>query len=302
MSKLAIIICLLTASFAANAVSVVDDTGYTVTLNQPAQRIISLAPSMTELLFAAGAGDKLVGVSEYSDYPIEAASLPIIGRYDLLNTEAILALQPDLIVAWKSGNPKAAVERLRALGLTVYIAEPTTVLSIAAHVEKFAQLAGSEAIGGPRARDFRARLELLKNSYSDKAPISVFYQVWNAPLISVGGNELINDIIQLCGGKNIFADLALAPKVSVEAVIQRNPQVIIASGMDVSRPEWLDDWLVWPQVAAVQQHNLYFIPPDLVQRHSLRVIQGATQMCNYIDLARQQPEQHVVERTEINTK
>lgn len=300
MSKLVLFICLLSAGFTVNAASVVDDTGYTVTLAGPAQRIISLAPSMTELLFAAGAGEKVVGVSEYSDYPLEAASLPIVGRYNLLNTEAILALQPDLIIAWKSGNPKAAVERLRALGLTVYIAEPTTVLSIAAHVEKFAQLAGTQAVGGPRARDFREKLESLRIQYADKTPISVFYQVWNSPLISVGGNELINDIIQLCGGRNIFSDLALAPKVSVEAVIQRNPQVIIASGMDTSRPVWLDDWLVWPQLTAVKQQNLFFIPPDFVQRHSLRVIQGATRMCDHIDLARQQQGNSVVEQTGTN--
>lgn len=300
MSKLVLFICLLSAGLTVNAASVVDDTGYTVTLTGPAQRIISLAPSMTELLFAAGAGEKVVGVSEYSDYPLEAASLPIVGRHNLLNTEAILALQPDLIIAWKSGNPKAAVERLRALGLTVYIAEPTTVLSIAAHVEKFAQLAGSQAIGGPRARDFREKLESLRIQYADKTPISVFYQVWNSPLISVGGNELINDIIQLCGGRNIFSDLALAPKVSIEAVIQRNPQVIIASGMDTSRPEWLDDWLVWPQLAAVEQQNLFFIPPNFIQRHSLRVIQGATRMCNHIDLARQQQGNSVVEQTGTN--
>lgn len=276
----------LSPCLTAQAVTVIDDSGSAVTLDAPAQRIISLAPSMTELLFAAGAGDKIVGVSEYSDYPPEAASLPVVGRYNLLNTEAILALAPDLIVAWQSGNPKAAVERLKQLGLTVYIAEPTSVLSIADHLEKFSQLSGSEEIGFARANEFRTHLESLRLEYAQSKAVSVFYQVWNSPLISVGGDELINDIITICGGQNIFSDLGLAPKISVEAVLTRNPQVIIASGMDIARPQWLDEWLSWPQISAVAQNSLFFIPPDLVQRHSLRVLQGASQMCEHIDAAR----------------
>lgn len=283
-----LVACLLMFSVDAFAqsITVTDDDQRNVTLTQPAQRIISLAPSLTELLFAAGAGAQLVGVSEYSDYPPEAATLPIVGRFDLLNTEAILALDPDLIIAWRSGNPRAAVQRLIDLGFTVYVAEPTTLASIAGHIDSFAQLAGSTATGGTTAENFRARLRELEEQYQNRHPVSVFYQVWNEPLISVGGDELINDIISLCGGRNIFNDLGLAPKVSEEAVLQRNPEVIIASGMDIARPEWLDDWLRWPQLQAVANNNLYFIQPDLVQRHSPRVLSGATQMCEHIEAAR----------------
>ncbi|MGB4249004.1 MAG: ABC transporter substrate-binding protein, partial [Pseudohongiellaceae bacterium] len=135
-------------------------------------------------------------------------------------------------------------------------------------------------------RYFRDRLAELSAEFQSRDRVSVFYQVWNEPLISVGGNELINDIITLCGGSNIFADLGLAPKVSEEAVLQRDPQAIIASGMDVSRPEWLDEWLRWPQLQAVANNDLYFIPPDLVQRHSLRVLSGAEQMCQHIETVR----------------
>lgn len=270
----------------AQPITVTDDDGRSITLEQPAQRIISLAPSLTELLFAAGAGDQVVGVSEYSDYPPEAAAIPIVGRYDLLNMEAIVALGPDLIVAWRSGNPRAGVQRLIDLGFNVYVAEPTTLASIADHIDSFALLAGTQQTGSATSRYFRERLADLSDEFQDRDKISVFYQVWNEPLISVGGNELINDIITLCGGSNIFADLGLAPKVSEEAVLQRNPQAIIASGMDISRPEWLDDWLRWPQLQAVSNANLFFIPPDLVQRHSLRVLSGAEQMCQHIDSVR----------------
>ncbi|MDX1490287.1 MAG: cobalamin-binding protein [Pseudohongiellaceae bacterium] len=270
----------------AQAAQVIDDSGHTLSLDSPAKRIISLAPSMTELLFAVGAGDKVVGVSEFSDYPEQASQLPIVGRYNLLDTETILSLQPDLIVAWQSGNPRAAVEQLRNLGLTVYISEPTTALSIADTLEDLAALAGTQSSGTPLANRFRERLQQLQEQNSQKETVSVFYQVWNSPLISVGGQELINDIIEICGGRNIFNDLGLAPKVSTEAVLQRAPQVIIASGMDVARPQWLDEWLAWPQMQAVANQNLYFIPPDLVQRHSPRVLQGAEQMCQHLDAAR----------------
>lgn len=271
----------------AQAITVTDDNNHTVTLAQPAQRIVSLAPSMTELLFAAGAGDRIIGTSEYSDYPPEAAQIPIIGRYNLVNMEAIVALGPDLIVAWRSGNPQAAVQRLIDLGFNVYVAEPTTLASIPDHIDRFAALAGTEQTGNATSRYFRERLAALEHEFAGREKVTVFYQVWNEPLISVGGNELINDIITLCGGSNIFSDLGLAPKISEEAVLQRDPQAIIASGMDISRPEWLDDWLRWPQLQAVANGNLYFIPPDLVQRHSLRVLSGAEQMCEHLDATRQ---------------
>lgn len=271
----------------AQSVSVVDDNQRTVTLSGPAQRIVSLAPSLTELLFVAGAGNRIVGVSEYSDFPPQAQGIPIVGRYDLLDMEAIVGFGPDLIVAWRSGNPQASVQRLIDLGFNVYVAEPRTLLSIADHIEKFATLAGTETTGQAASRYFREQLKILGDRYQDMSKVPVFYQVWNEPLISVGGNELINDIITLCGGENIFADLGLAPKVSVEAVLERDPALIIASGMDIARPEWLDDWRRWPQLQAVANERLFFIPPDLVQRHSLRVLGGALQMCADIDSVRQ---------------
>jgi len=268
------------------AIEVTDDAGRQVRLTTPAQRIISLAPSMTELLFSIGAGDRVVAVIDYSDYPPEARALPVIGRHDLLDMEAIVALQPDLIVAWQSGNPRSSLQRLEQLGFAVYIAEPSSLNSIAKQVEKLSLLSGLSARGEELAAQFRQELNTLADAQRGAAPVSVFYQVWHSPLISVGGAELINDIINLCGGKNIFADLTVGPKVSIEGVLRQNPDVIIASGMDAARPQWLDEWLRWPHLKAVQNHQLYFIPPDLVQRHSLRVLQGATQLCQHLDKAR----------------
>lgn len=286
LASLALVAALLIAA-PSRAAQAIDDEGTLIQLAQPAARVISLAPSLTELLFAAGAGDKIVGVVEYSDYPPAASTLPIVGRYDLLDMERILQLRPDLIVAWQSGNPRAAVNRLRELGLTVYIAEPKRLDSIPSHIERLAALTGTGAVADSATAAFRRTLAQLSHDYQDKAPVSVFYQVWNVPLITAGGNELINDIITLCGGRNIFADIPLvAPKVSSEAVLARDPEAIIASGMDIERPEWLDEWKRWPGVRAVAQDNLFFVPPDLLQRHTPRALEGAQQMCEQIDTAR----------------
>jgi iron complex transport system substrate-binding protein len=269
------------------AAEVLDDEGSVVRLDRPAERIISLAPSLTELLFAAGAGSKMVGVINYSDYPPQAKTLPIIGRHDLLDMEKILQLRPDLIVAWQSGNPRASVNRLRELGITVYIAEPKNLASIPSHLRRLAVLAGTETAADRVIDDFEAKLGALSENFRHRSPIRTFYQVWDRPLISAGGNELINDIISLCGGVNIFADIQLvAPKVSTEAVLLRNPQAIVASGMDIERPKWLDDWLKWEQLSAVATNSLFFVPPELLQRHTPRALLGAERMCEQIDLSR----------------
>lgn len=272
---------------AAQAVEVVDDDGQRVTLAAPASRIVSLAPSLTEILFAAGAGGQVVGVVEYSDFPPPARAIQLVGRHDLLDLETIVQLRPDLVVSWRTGNPQASVDRLRDMGIPVYVAEPRELQSIPSQLERLAALAGTLDQARPVMEQFTVALQRLAEDYSRRAPVRVFYQVWDAPLITAGGNELINDMISLCGGSNIFADLSLmAPKIGREAVLARNPQVIIASGMDVARPEWLDTWQDWPTLDAVANGHLYFIPPDLVQRHTPRALQGVTQMCDQIDRAR----------------
>lgn len=283
---LTIIYCSFTAHL-SSAADVMDDEGTIVRLEKPAARIISLAPSLTEIVYAAGAGAKLVGTVEYSDYPEEAKALPIIGRFDLLNMERILELQPDLIVAWQTGNPRASINRLRELGLTVYIAEPKRLASIPSHIERLSILAATENLAQKSIATFNLKLDSLQQEFSFKSPVDTFYQVWDTPLITAGGIELINDIIKLCGGKNIFSNIQLvAPKVSEEAVLVRNPLVIVASGMDIERPEWLDNWKRWPSIDAVKMNNLFFVPPELLQRHTPRALDGAEQMCRHIDTAR----------------
>jgi len=266
--------------------SVVDDTGVVVSLEHPAQRIISLAPSMTELLFSLGAGDRILGVMDYSDYPAQALQIPIVGRFDMLDMEQIIALQPDLVVAWLTGNPRNAIQRLKDLGIAVYTAEPDSMLSISGHLLRLGELTGHGAEAERLSQQLLSQLGTIEAHADANPPVRVFYQVWHSPIISVGGMELINDMINRCGGSNIFAELPVGPRVNLEDVLLRDPEVIIASGSDRESPAWLNDWLRWPEMSAVRDQHLYAIEADLVQRHSLRALQGLQQMCELIDRAR----------------
>lgn len=281
------LICLLSVS--ANhllAISVSDDLGNQVTLERPAGRIISLAPHTTELLFAAGAGNKVVGAVQYSDYPDAAKEITRIGNTNNLDIEKIVSLNPDLIIAWHS-NAVADTEILRKLGIPVYVSEPPSIDAIAKSILDLGIVAGTENIARQTGSSFLSRLNKLKKNNSGKSIVSTFYQIWNAPIYTVNGDHIISHVIQLCGGKNIFDNLkTLSTQLNIEAVIEANPEVIIASGTDDSRPVWLDDWKTWQNLTAVKQDNLYFIPPDLIQRHTPRILDGAEMMCKFLDKAR----------------
>ena len=271
----------------ALAVEVVDDLGTKVHLKAAAQRIVSLAPHVTEMLYAAGAGARVVGAVSYSDFPQEAKRLPRVGSYNRPDLEAIVALKPDLIVGWRSGNPPATLERLEALGFAVYRTEPRELEDVARDLERLGQLAGSEKAARIAAADFRKRLGALKARYASAAPVPMFYEIWNQPLMTVNGEHLISKVMALCGGVNIFGDLAiLAPKVEVEAVLKADPEAIVASGMGEARPEWLDDWRKWPSLRAARRNQLYFIPPDIMQRHTPRILDGAERLCGALEEVR----------------
>ncbi len=273
--------------FKALAVELSDDIGRLINLEKPAKRIVSLAPHITENLFAAGAGHLVVGAVNYSDFPVQARSIPQVGGYNNFNIELILALEPDLVIAWKEGNQKQQVERLMSLGLNVYINDSGQIEDIAKSIRNFGALTGNENIANKVSSDVLMRLSLLRQQYSGLEKVSVFYQTWNTPLITVNKQQSIGQIIELCGGKNIFGNLSvLTPQVSVEAVISKDPDSIIASGMNASRPDWLDDWKKWPYLQAVKSDHLYFVPPDIIQRLSPRILDGAQLICEYLQESR----------------
>ena len=267
---------------------VVDDRGFAVTLEKPAERIVSLSPHITEMLFAAGAGERIVATVLFSDFPEAAKQIPVIGSHNSVAYESLLAFNPDLVIAWASGNGDEIISRLKSLGLTVYLDEPRKIEDIPKSLQRFGKLVGRDSETEIAAAQFNETLNSLRSANASKAPVSVFYQVWNDPITTLNGSHLVSDIIRLCGGNNIFADvIPIAPVVNIESVLTANPEVIVVSGMDDKRPDWLDEWARWTSLAATKNNQLHFIPPDLLQRNSLRIMLGADMMCEILDSARQ---------------
>ncbi|MBL0207459.1 MAG: cobalamin-binding protein [Propionivibrio sp.] len=264
-----------------------DDTGALVRLARPAQRIVTLAPHLVETLFAAGGGEKLIGTVEFSNYPEAAKTIKRVGSYASFDLETVLALKPDLVIGWRSGNVPASLDKLRALGFPVYVSQVERIEDVPAEIERFGVLAGSSEIGNAAAKRFRERFAGLQQRYSSRPQVRTFYQIWKQPLMTVGGKQIISSVIRLCGGENVFEAVeTLAPTVTIEAVIAANPEAIVASGMGESRPEWLDDWKRWTSITAVARDNLFFIHPDLIQRHTPRLLDGAERLCQQLETAR----------------
>ena len=284
---LVLTVLLLAATYARAGVTVQDDRGNTVSLARPAERIVSLAPHATELLFAAGAGSRMVGAVDWSDFPPAAREIPRVGSYVQPDLERIVALKPDLVVAWYSGNEPRLVERLRALGYPVYVSEMRALEEVPAGIERLGRLAGTDAAASRAAADFRARRDQLQKSYAAGVPVRVFYQIWDKPLMTINNEHLITRVMELCGGRNVFGDLpTLTPHLDVEGVLVANPQAIVASGMGEARPDWLDHWRRWPDLTAVKNGHLFFVPPDFLQRPTPRILDGAQQMCEALEQVR----------------
>lgn len=268
-------------------VRVTDDYGREVRLAAGAQRVVSLAPHLTELMYAAGAGARLVGAIEYSDHPPEARSLPRVGSEAAIDLEALLALAPDLVIAWPNAGSARAVERIAALGIPVFRSEPRELEDIARTIETLGTLAGTEAAAGAAARAFRARTARIERAYGQRPRVRVFYQVWDRPLVTVSGAHVISKVMRLCGGENVLAGLpGIAPEIDRETVLRADPEAIVASSPDGGRPAWLDDWKAFPALAAVRQGNLYAIRPELVQRHTPRLLDGAEELCRMLEEVR----------------
>ncbi len=265
-----------------------DALGRKIVLEKPATRVVSLAPHMTEVAFAAGAGSQLIGAVTYSDYPDAATRIPRVGSYDNVSYETLVALNPDLVLAWHSGNGDEIIARLESLGLKVYVDEPRTLEDVARSLREVGKLTGNEKTADVAAAQFMQQLAQLRETYSTQQLVSVYYQIWDEPLLTLNGDHLISDVVRLCGGRNVFADaLPLVSRISVESVIRVDPQVIIASGMDKARPEWLDAWRKWTSMTAVKNEQLYFVPPDVLQRNSPRIIEGASLLCAQLQQARE---------------
>ncbi len=264
--------------------SLTDDRGHHTHLERPARRIISLSPSITELVYAAGAGDKLVGVSSRSDYPVSTRAIPEIGGVSGLDLERLVMLKPDLVIAWGSGNG-ADIDRLEKLGLPVFVTEAARLEDIPRLLRLIGQLAATPVQAESAALSFETELQLIKQSYVGRQRVSVFLLIWNQPLMTVNGNHIISDIINRCGGVNIFAAASiLAPVISAESLLQANPQVIISGVLPENGMGAF--WERFPQMQAVRNKHLFFIHPDLLHRQTPRILQAVKDVCLQLDQAR----------------
>jgi len=268
----------------AQALQASDDRGAVVTLDTPPQRIVTLAPHLAEVVFSAGAGKKLVGVSSFTRYPAEAARLPVVASYGRVDVERVIALRPQLVLAWRSGNPSLQIGRLERLGLPVLATETRTLADIPRVVRLVGALAGTAEVAEAHARRLERELEELRERNAGKRTVDVFLEIWHAPMLTVNGAHLASDALRACGGRNVFAAArTLTPLVSREQLLAARPEVIITTGFGDDAP---DAWRGLAPITAVRQHRIYPIDPDLLYGQGPRSLEGVRALCERLDRAR----------------
>ena len=287
-SVLILLLLVLFHVSSAIADTVTDDRGRSIQLKHSAQRIVSIYPSVTELVFAAGANSRLVGVDSYSDYPPAAKSITGVGDSFGLDVERIIALKPDLVIAWRSGNVVADVEKLEKLGLTVFVIEASKLRDVPRILRVIGKLAGTATQAELAAVAFEVEWQALKRNYGDRQQISVFQLIWHQPLMTVNGKHMISDVIALCGGANVFASMpSLTPVISAENLLAADPQAIIISvSLESAAAEMRQWWQQFPHIRAVKNEHLFFVNPDLLHRQTPRVLQAAKAVCEQMETAR----------------
>jgi iron complex transport system substrate-binding protein len=270
----------------AQPVSVVDDSGHTIRLPRPAQRVVTLGPHLTEQAFAVGGGAQVVGVSRFSDFPAEARQRPVVGDAAAVHHEQIAGLKPDLILVWRTGFPERTRAPLQALGVPVFESEIRSIPELARSLRRIGQLLGHADAGETQARQVEQQWAKLQADHAGRKPVRVFYQLWHQPLMTVNREHLISQAIAACGGVNVFGELpTFTPTVSWEVAVQRNPQVIAMAGAPADHPE-RGEWPRFPQVEAVKAGRFALIDGDLIGRMGPRFVQGAQRLCDAIDRAR----------------
>ncbi|RZA34410.1 MAG: cobalamin-binding protein [Lysobacteraceae bacterium] len=278
----------LAAASAQAAVTVVDDAGRRVTVQQPARRVISMAPHATELLFAAGGGARVVGAMNYSDYPEAARKIPLVGSNSVIDMERVLALKPDLVVVWHTGNTARQIAQIEALGVPVFHSEPRKLGQVADNIERLGQLLGTQAEAASAAGALRARLAGLEARYARRSPVTVFYQIWDQPLYTLNDAQIASDAIRLCGGRNVFGGLkVVAPEVGIEAVLAADPEAIMAGKRHDPANPGLKLWAPYKSMTAVKRGNLLTVDGELLTRPGPRAVDGAALLCEAFEGVRQ---------------
>ena len=247
-----------------------------------AERVVSLAPSMSEIMLELGAEERLVGVLDGGPRPAKLAGVPSVGRYGQVELETLLALRPDLLLLWPDSVPSAQREQLKSFGIPLYVGEPHDLEQLAEQFAEVGERVGHAESGRQLRQRFRDGLASLRQRYRREPPLPVFYQVWHEPLYTIGGRQIIGDALNVCGARNVFADLQLpAPQVNIEAVLGRAPEVILA-GSDAE----LQHWRAWPQLPAVQRQQLWTVPDKGLERPSFQMLSAIEQLCAVLARAR----------------
>jgi iron complex transport system substrate-binding protein len=250
-----------------------------------ALRIISLAPSLTEIAYAAGAGALLVGAVEFSDYPAAAKAVPRVGDAWRVDAERVIALRPDVVLVWPTGTPETTIERLRTLGLNVVDVPTQSLADVPRALRQIGRLAGTLPVAERAARDFEARVAHERARFGKRPPVTVFIQIDDEPIFTVNGRHVISEIVALCGGRNVFADLPqLAPSIAAEAVLAADPQVILSTDDTIADP--CAFWQRWPRLQAVRFDTVFKVSSDLVTRASPRLAAGVEVTCSALEQAR----------------
>ncbi len=281
-----VIVLVLVAGVASDthALQASDDRGVTISLGEPAVRIVTLAPHLAEIAFAAGAGAKVAGVSSFSRHPAEAERLPVVASNGRVDIERLIALRPDLVLAWQSGNSPLQIDRLERIGVRVFVTEARSLADIPRIVRRVGALAGSVDVAEASARQFENELADLRKRYSAERRVAVFLEIWHAPALTVNGAHLISDALRLCGGHNVFAAAKmLTPLVSREQILDARPEAIVTGGFG---SEALQAWKGLESVPAVRSRRIYAIDPDRLHAQGPHVLEGVRALCERLELAR----------------
>lgn len=272
-----------------------DDAGHAVVFDRPVMRVVTLAPSLTELVFAAGGGDVVVAVDSSSDYPGATHAIARIGDAARLDVERIVALKPDLVVVWRHGNTNRELDQLEAAGLRLFRIEPQRLDDVAVAIERLGRVLGKEAVAGPAAQSLRDSIAALRRRHAKAASVRVFYQVWSNPLMTINRRQIVNEVIELCGGRNVFAGLApLVPQVATESVLAADPEAILTADEHGTSTLLRRDvqaagfavWRRYPRLAATKGRWMYTLNGDAISRQGPRIADGAAAVCEALDQVR----------------
>ncbi|GIU13882.1 cobalamin-binding protein [Shewanella sp. MBTL60-007] len=251
----------------------------------PAKRIVALSPHSVEMLYAIGAGESIVATTDHADFPEAALAIPRIGGYYGIQIERVLELEPDLVVVWGSGNKAEDIERIKELGFRVFDSNPQTLEAVADELESLGELTGHQVQAAKVAADYREKLKQLRIDNAAKSEVSVFYQLWSTPLMTVAKNSWIQQIIAVCHGDNVFVDAASDyPQVSLETVVLKQPEVILQS-QDEGNIVGVN-WSKWAEIPAVKNGHIYQLNADLLHRAAPRALLGVEELCEALDKSR----------------